>query len=68
MSHLPATCATLACATSPDRSPFHTTTEAASALHAAIAGAESEAQAAHDAGVCHLSEFSCSACEGAARP
>lgn len=32
-------------------------------IHEAIAAAEARAQEAHDAGICHLDEFSCSACE-----
>lgn len=35
------------------------------AIAAAIAAAEAQARAEHDAGTCHLSEFSCSHCEGA---
>lgn len=31
--------------------------------HAAIATAEAQALAAHEAGTCHESEFSCSHCE-----
>jgi len=32
-------------------------------LHAAVANAEAAAVAAHNAGTCHLSEWSCSHCE-----
>lgn len=32
-------------------------------IHDAVASAEVAAQLAHDQGVCHLSEWSCSACE-----
>ena len=36
------------------------------AIAAAIAAAEAEARRQHDAGTCHLSEWSCSHCEGEA--
>lgn len=34
-----------------------------SALFDALAGAEAEAARRHEAGACHLSEWSCSLCE-----